>query len=201
MQHPPIMNDRRFLLYRWLFIGITLCLSLFTSAQQIDLVINKSIYISHFSKELKVPLYVEYDLYQGGGNSSRAHMRFKEELGSARSKDYKKSGFDKGHLVNAEDFAFDPSKEVLTFSFYNCFPQVPRLNRGSWKSWETTIRKESQKWPLKIYVGGIYGSKKSMEWWLCLIIAGKWYLIKTQDCYCMPCYSEILRKSRCRELP
>jgi DNA/RNA endonuclease G (NUC1) len=31
---------------------------------------------------------------------------------------------------------------------------------GSWKSWENTIRKESQLDRLKIYTGGIYGQQK-----------------------------------------
>jgi hypothetical protein len=46
--------------------------------------------------------------------------------------------------------------QKLTFSYFNCFPQNRRLNRGVWKIWETTIRQESQKWPLRIYCGGIY---------------------------------------------
>ena len=51
---------------------------------------------------------------------------------------------------------YDAYKEALTFSYFNCFPQNRRLNRGVWKIWETTIRQESQKWPLRIYCGGIY---------------------------------------------
>ena len=49
--------------------------------------------------------------------------------------------------------------ERCTFSYYNFIPQNPKLNRGSWKSWETTIRKESQRDKLKIYTGAIYGKK------------------------------------------
>lgn len=100
-----------------------------------------------------------YYLYQGGGDCSRERMNFKKEYRTASSSDYAKSGYDKGHLVNAEDFAFDCDKEKCTFSFYNCIPQHPKLNRGSWKSWETTIRKESQKDILKIYAGAIYGKQ------------------------------------------
>lgn len=129
-------------------------------SQQVEVVVDKGIYKSHFSKTLKVPLFVEYELYQGGGPASRRGMRFEEGYGTAKNKDYAKSGFDKGHLVPAEDFAYDSYKESLTFSFYNCFPQHPKLNRGAWKVWEATIRTESQRWPLKIYTGGIYGNNK-----------------------------------------
>jgi endonuclease G len=87
-------------------------------------------------------------------------MRFIEEETTAKNKDYAKSGFDRGHLVSAEDFAFDKQLESLTFSYYNVFPQHPKLNRGSWKAWEAKIREESQRYPLKIFVGGIYSTKK-----------------------------------------
>jgi endonuclease G len=129
-------------------------------AQTVDVVVDKGIYKSHYSRTLSVPLYVEYELYRGGGSVSRRGMKFEEGYGTAKNKDYRKSGYDKGHLVPAEDFAFDSYKEQQTFSYYNCFPQTPKLNRGAWKVWEATIRSESQKWPLKIYTGGIYGSRK-----------------------------------------
>jgi len=128
-------------------------------SQRIDTVIDKKIYKSFYSYQLKSPYYVIYYLHMGGGDCSRNKLSFKSEYKSASSSDYTKSGFDKGHLVNAEDFAFDCSIEKLTFSFYNCIPQHPKLNRGSWKSWESTIRKESQVERLKIYTGAIYGPK------------------------------------------
>jgi endonuclease G len=137
-----------------------LLISLQLLSQNIDKVVNKQIYISYYSIKLKVPLYVEYDLFRGGGSVSRKNMRFIEEETTAKNKDYAKSGFDRGHLVSAEDFAFDKKLENLTFSYYNVFPQHPKLNRGSWKAWEAKIREESKKYPLKIYVGGIYSTNK-----------------------------------------
>lgn len=129
-------------------------------SQKVDLVVNKGIYTSYYSTELKVPLYVVHYLYNGGGDFSRSKLRFIEERNSAKNSDYTKSGYDRGHLVSAEDFAYDYSKESLTFSYYNCFPQTRHLNRGPWKSWENTIRNESKRWPLKIYTGGIYGNRR-----------------------------------------
>ena len=128
------------------------------SAQKVDTIVNKIVYKSYYSYALKSPLYVVYYLYKGGGDCSRQRLSFTKEYKSASSKDYAKSGYDRGHLVNAEDFAFDCEKERCTFSYYNCIPQHPKLNRGSWKSWETTIRKESQQNILKIYTGAIYGN-------------------------------------------
>ena len=129
-------------------------------SQNIDIVVDKGIYKSYYSYGYKSPLYVVYDLYNGGGDVSRSGMSFKQELKTATNKDYSKSGYDRGHLANSEDFAYDFTKEKLTFSYYNCFAQNAKLNRGPWKVWESTIRNESKRWPLRIYVGAIYGNKK-----------------------------------------
>ena len=139
---------------------LLLLLTLTSFSQKIDKIIDKEIYTSYYSNSLKVPLYVVYYLSNGGGNYSRAKLRFIQEKNTAKNSDYSKSGYDRGHLVSAEDFAYDYRKQSLTFSYYNCFPQTQSLNRGSWKVWETTIRNESKRWPLKIFIGGIYGQKK-----------------------------------------
>jgi endonuclease G len=139
---------------------LLLLLTLTSFSQKIDKIIDKEIYTSYYSNSLKVPLYVVYYLSNGGGNYSRAKLRFIQEKNTAKNSDYSKSGYDRGHLVSAEDFAYDHRKQSLTFSYYNCFPQTQSLNRGSWKVWETTIRIESKRWPLKIFTGGIYGQKK-----------------------------------------
>lgn len=143
---------------RLLFQFFLINLFIYSKAQSIDTVIDKKIYTSYYSFKAKSPIYVMYYLYKGGGECSRKNLGFIKEFNSASNKDYAKSGYDKGHLANAEDFAFDCDLEKCTFSYYNCIPQHPKLNRGSWKIWETTIRKESQKDKLKIYTGAIYGN-------------------------------------------
>lgn len=131
-----------------------------TFGQKIDQIINKGIYTSYYSSDLKVPLYIVHYLYNGGGDFSRSKLRFIKEKYTASNSDYAKSGYDRGHLVSAEDFAYDYRKQSITFSYYNCFPQTRHLNRGAWKSWENTIRNESKRWPLKIYTGGVYGNRR-----------------------------------------
>jgi DNA/RNA endonuclease G (NUC1) len=79
---------------------------------------------------------------------------------SATAKDYAASGYDEGHLCNAQDEAGDCGREKQTFYFYNCQPQTARLNRGIWKHWETEIRKESQTDSLLIVCGGYGWNKK-----------------------------------------
>ena len=145
-----------------IFLSVTIAIIFQFSvySQKIDQIVNKEIYTSYFSNELRVPLYVVYYLSNGGGDFSRSNLRFKEERNTAKNSDYAKSGYDRGHLVSAEDFAYDYRKQSITFSYYNCFPQTRHLNRGAWKSWENTIRNESKRWPLKIYTGGIYGNRR-----------------------------------------
>ncbi len=54
--------------------------------------------------------------------------------------DYKKSGFDRGHLAPAADMGF--SIETMKESFYytNMSPQNPSFNRGIWKKLEEKTR-------------------------------------------------------------
>ena len=126
--------------------------------QSVDTVIDRNIYQSYYSFTIKEPLYVVYTLYKGGGNCKRTKMRFHQDevTNTATDKDYKDQHFDKGHLANAEDFAYDCTAEELTFRYYNCLPQTVRLNRGIWKKWETTIRKESKDKKLIVIAGGIF---------------------------------------------
>jgi endonuclease G, mitochondrial len=143
---------------------ITLISNLLVAQVKVDTVISNDIYKSYYSKILKEPLYISYKLYKGGGSCSRVAFHFKNDLNiqTASNRDYRSSGYDEGHLANAEDFAFDCVKEEETFRFYNCVPQTPNLNRGIWKHWETLIRKESQSDSLLIVCGSIFDNKTTI---------------------------------------
>ncbi len=126
-------------------------------------IVNKGIYTVNFSNALREPLWVSYKLYRGGGECSRAGFRFKNDIDSlktAADKDYARSGYDKGHLANAEDFANDCIKDELTFRYYNCLPQTPNLNRGIWKTNEEQVRDWSQSDSLLVVCGGSFSKKK-----------------------------------------
>jgi endonuclease G len=110
-----------------------------------DTIVDKGIYKSYFNTKLKQPVAVKYSLYKGGGKAKRDNDHFVGTSLTLHDKDYVHSGYDRGHLVPAEDFAYNDSLQALTFSYYNCVPQVPKLNRGPWKKYETKVRKLSQK--------------------------------------------------------
>ncbi len=59
---------------------------------------------------------------------------------SANSNDYKKSGFDRGHLAPAADMKFDEIAMKECFYMSNISPQLPSFNRGIWKELEEKLR-------------------------------------------------------------
>lgn len=138
------------------FLFFLAFIPVFCFSQEIDTVIVTPVYTSYFSYQTRSPLFVAYKLYRGGGDFSRSGMSFTKDglKQSDSSKDYAKSGYDIGHMANAEDFAYDCDKERITFRFYNALPQLPKLNRGIWKKVETKVRKQSQMDSLLIVCGG-----------------------------------------------
>lgn len=130
-----------------------------------QIIVKTKIYKANFSNELHVPRWVSYTLYKGGGACDRQKEGFRftndrEDLQCANDVDYSKSGYEKGHLANAEDFAFDCKKEELTFRYYNCIPQTTSANHDTWLKKETEIREWSQTEKLYIVCGGFYKGKK-----------------------------------------
>lgn len=123
--------------------------------QGVDTVISGKSYKSYYSKSYKQPIYVVYQIHRGGGDCKRAG-KFKSGglANSATAKDYANSGYDQGHMVPFEDFAYDCSLAEATFRYYNAVPQAPGLNRGNWRKWEYIIRQVSQRDTLVVVAGG-----------------------------------------------
>ncbi|HEX8609639.1 MAG TPA: DNA/RNA non-specific endonuclease [Pedobacter sp.] len=141
-----------------LLLLLTFTLSaLISKAQQVDTLIHMAAYKSYYSYQVKNPLYVTYTLSKGGGDCNRAKFSFQKcGIKTADDDDYFGTGYDKGHLANAEDFAYNCSLDKETFCYYNCVPQTTKLNRGIWKTWETKVRKLSQSKPVFVIAGAIY---------------------------------------------
>jgi len=64
---------------------------------------------------------------------------------SAKSSDYTKSGYDRGHLCPAADMGFNPVAMQESFLMSNISPQTPDFNRGVWKELESTVREWAKK--------------------------------------------------------
>ncbi len=64
---------------------------------------------------------------------------------SANTKDYTKTGFDRGHLAPAADMAFSITAMEESFYMSNISPQRPKFNRGIWKKLEENVRNWTEK--------------------------------------------------------
>lgn len=141
---------KRYLILLFLLFSLTI------NAQVIhnySYVIDMHYYKAYYSKTIKASSFVIYKLYKGGGNVDRSLYTFKGYRDLPYFS-YAKTGYDRGHLVPAEDFADEANKMRSTFYYINCIPQTTKLNRGSWKKYETQIRKLSQSDSLLVICGG-----------------------------------------------
>ena len=93
--------------------------------------------------------------------------RFREDqeipTGSATNADYRKSGYDRGHLAPAADMAFSVQTMADSFFFSNMSPQVPAFNRGIWKRLEEQVRKFAlQEGEIMVVTGPVLPKEKSI---------------------------------------
>ena len=72
--------------FNFLFSLLFFVLSNYSTAQKINKVVNKEIYTSYYSTDLRVPLYVVHYLYNGGGDFSLSKVVYElpEKMGFAR---------------------------------------------------------------------------------------------------------------------
>jgi endonuclease G len=76
----------------------------------------------------------------------------------AELSDYKKSGYDQGHMAPSADMAWDEQAMAESFYLSNMVPQVGiGMNRGIWKDLEDKVRKWTlARKALYIYTGPVY---------------------------------------------
>lgn len=76
------------------------------------------------------------------------------------TEDYEYSGYDQGHMTPAGDMPNSLAQHE-SFSMSNMTPQLPKLNRVSWRKIEASVRKlalqDDEVW---VVTGAIFGSKR-----------------------------------------
>ena len=93
---------------------------------------------------------------EGEKRTNNFHKETEVSTGSATPDDYKKSGYDKGHLCPAGDMGWSEETMRESFSMANMSPQLPAFNRGIWKYLETDVRAWTKKEnELYIVTGGV----------------------------------------------
>ena len=107
-------------------------------------IIESPFYTFSYNEEAEQPDWIAYTLYPLADSlrvkrkdNFRADPRVVS--GSASLKDYKSSGYDRGHLAPSKALSY--SKEAMNASFYmsNMSPQLPSFNRGIWKKIEAKV--------------------------------------------------------------
>lgn len=76
---------------------------------------------------------------------------------AATDSDYKKSGYDRGHLLPSADRDDSATENDATFLLSNISPQRPALNRGVWKNLEEFVRQVAAKYDSVWVVTGSQG--------------------------------------------
>lgn len=111
-----------------------------------DKIIDRPGYALGYIEYHEQPAWVIYHLTkeQALTKAVKRSDDFREDpeipTGSATLADYRRSGYDRGHLAPAADMAF--SVRTMSDSFYmsNMSPQKPAFNRGIWKNLEAQVR-------------------------------------------------------------
>lgn len=107
-------------------------------------------YTLQYSPHYRSALWVAYKLTlsdtKGKAGRSSSFTQDKEIIGrgyiTASNADYKGSGYDKGHLLPSADRQRSEQENRATFILSNCPPQLPALNRGTWKRLEEKLRRD-----------------------------------------------------------
>ena len=83
--------------------------------------------------------------------------------GSATTADYRRLGYDRGHLAPAADMAFSVQTMADSFFMSNMSPQKPAFNRGIWKRLEEQVRQIAiREKAIYVVTGPILPKKKTV---------------------------------------
>ena len=134
-----------------------------------DCIVDREGFALGYIEYHEQPAWVIYKLTRAEVQAqvARRTNRFREDpeipTGSATNADYRKSGYDRGHLAPAADMAFSVQTMADSFFFSNMSPQVPAFNRGIWKRLEEQVRKFAlQEGEIMVVTGPVLPKEKSI---------------------------------------
>jgi len=131
-----------------------------------DTVLYKKAFDICYSCRDKIPRIVTYTLdgrKVNLNNYSRKGIRFQYDRGLSKkcrsySRDYSKSGYDRGHMAPNAAFDYDKMIQKETFLMSNIAPQTPNVNRRLWVKIERSARLQARKYKKVSVVTGNCGS-------------------------------------------
>ena len=111
-----------------------------------DTIVNRPGYALGYIEYHEQPAWVIYIMTKAEATTKRAKRtnKFRADpqipTESATLADYRRSGYDRGHLAPAADMAFSGQTMADSFFMSNMSPQKPAFNRGIWKDLEALVR-------------------------------------------------------------
>ena len=127
--------------------------------------ICRQAYSVGYDAAAKLPKFVTYELLPqnalGCIARTNAFVADQSVPNGATPSDYVGTGYDKGHMAPDGDLSWDTQVEFESFLMTNMSPQLPGLNRSTWKLLETSVRgwavQRNQSYT--VYVGGVYNAQ------------------------------------------
>ena len=131
-----------------------------------DRTLHKTAFDICYSCKYKHPLVVAYTL-KGElvkKKISRKGLSFRPDYNlptkcRSYSKDYSRTGYDRGHLASNASFDYNRKIQKQTFLMSNIAPQKPQLNRRYWAKVEKFTRYLAVKYKQVEVVTGVCGNK------------------------------------------
>ena len=120
-------------------------------------VYTKPSFALSYVEQYEIPEWVSYTLTKAMLNKPKfeRNQDFNPDpsirSGSAHYKDYKSSGYRRGHLVPAADMAWDKKAMDATFLLSNVAPMLQNFNDGIWLELEQNVRDWARRYG-RIYV-------------------------------------------------
>ena len=129
-------------------------------------ILKRMTYTVSYNKETRCPNWVAWKLTaEHADGEVKRNSRFYEDTEvpapRATPRDYKGSGWSRGHMCPAGDNKWDEEAMQETFALTNVCPQDAKLNSGLWNSLEMDCRKWARKYG-EVYVvcGPVYYNRE-----------------------------------------
>lgn len=121
-----------------------------------DIILERTAYTTSYDAENKIPKWVAWCLTaeHTEGNQRRLNTFLPDDdvdFPRAELVDYKRSGYDRGHLCPAGDNKWDFTPMLESFLLTNICPQNHNLNCGDWNELEIACRNWAVKYG-KVYI-------------------------------------------------
>lgn len=115
-----------------------------------EIILRRKAYTASYNPDTRLPNWVAWHLTANhvDGPYNRGKLKFREDESvpapRATDYDYKRSGYDRGHMCPSGDNKWDADAQRESFLLTNACPQHHGLNRGDWNEMEQQCRKWAQ---------------------------------------------------------